>query len=429
MTAVPAPLASAGAEVRAPAPITSAGVATHAAGWIPPRLSANSLRPYVGILGVLIGAILSFVGSRITTFGLADLRGGLHFGFDEGAWMTTSFGVGQMMVGVACPYLGAIFSVRQILLHGMALLIHRQPARTAVAQSHRLPHRAISRRRGLGDVHPAHHRLHRPQSAAAPDRLRSRRLRDELRAVAERLGLARGLVHGKLVMALDRMAKLRGAAAHVRLHLVRSAAREDQHRAAAPPRLARARLCRRRFRASLCRPRPGQPARLEQQRSRQWPVAFGRIAHARLRRAGALDREAVPQSSAAREGRACADPAPARRLPLHHSLDRLHHPDLSSGRAELSRAAGRRRAHMDRAAAVSDRHSSRLASFPCRRALGPCGRRDPDRNRLADGNRSHAGLGHRRLSSLSGLAGRRAVVRVDGGRRSRGSIDESRRCA
>ena len=122
MTAVPAPLASAGTDVRAPAPITSAGVATHTAGWIPPRLSADSLRPYIGILGVLIGAILSFVGSRITTFGLADLRGGLHFGFDEGAWMTTSFGVGQMMVGVACPYLGAIFSVRRILLYGMALL-------------------------------------------------------------------------------------------------------------------------------------------------------------------------------------------------------------------------------------------------------------------------------------------------------------------
>ena len=122
MTAVPAPFASAGAEVRAPAPITSAGVATHAAGWIPPRLSADSLRPYIGILGVLIGALLSTIGSRITTFGLADLRGGLHFGFDEGAWMTTSFGVGQMLVAIACPYLGAIFSVRRILLHGMALL-------------------------------------------------------------------------------------------------------------------------------------------------------------------------------------------------------------------------------------------------------------------------------------------------------------------
>jgi len=123
MTAVPAPIARAGLEVRAvPAPITSAGVASHATGWTPHRLSADSLRPYVGIVGVLIGAILSFTGSRITTFGLADMRGGLHFGFDEGAWMTTSFGVGQMLIGVACPYLGALFGVRRVLLHGMALL-------------------------------------------------------------------------------------------------------------------------------------------------------------------------------------------------------------------------------------------------------------------------------------------------------------------
>ncbi|HEV7480682.1 MAG TPA: MFS transporter [Roseiarcus sp.] len=122
MTAVPAPLAPAGADVRAPAPITSAGVATHAAGLRPQQLSADSLRPYIGIVGVLIGALLSTIGSRITTFGLADLRGGLHYGFDEGAWMTTSFGVGQMLVCVACPYLGAIFSVRRVLLHGMALL-------------------------------------------------------------------------------------------------------------------------------------------------------------------------------------------------------------------------------------------------------------------------------------------------------------------
>ncbi len=122
MTSVPAPLDAAGAEAPAPAPMTCAGIAVQRSGTRFIRLSADSLRPYVGILGVLIGAILSFTGSRITTFGLADLRGGLHFGFDEGAWMTTSYGVGQMLIGVACPYLGAIFSVRRVLLHGMALL-------------------------------------------------------------------------------------------------------------------------------------------------------------------------------------------------------------------------------------------------------------------------------------------------------------------
>jgi MFS transporter, DHA2 family, multidrug resistance protein len=122
VTSVPAPLAAPDPDPPIPAPITCAGIAAQESGTRYIRLDPDTLRPYVGILGVLIGAVLSFTGSRITSFGLADLRGGLHFGFDEGAWMTTSFGVGQMLVGVACPYLGAIFSVRRILLYGMALL-------------------------------------------------------------------------------------------------------------------------------------------------------------------------------------------------------------------------------------------------------------------------------------------------------------------
>ncbi len=103
-------------------PITSAGRALHENAAHQPQLSADKLRPYIGIVGVLLGAILSLFGSRVTSFGLADLRGGLHVGFDEGAWMTTSFGVGQMLIGVACPYLGAIFGVRPVLLFGMILL-------------------------------------------------------------------------------------------------------------------------------------------------------------------------------------------------------------------------------------------------------------------------------------------------------------------
>jgi DHA2 family multidrug resistance protein len=105
-----------------PSPITAAGVALHPIAHRHPRLSADTLRPYVGISGVLLGAIMSTFGSRVTSFGLADLRGGLHLGFDEGAWMTTSYGVGQMLVGVACPYLGAIFGVKRVLLLGIILL-------------------------------------------------------------------------------------------------------------------------------------------------------------------------------------------------------------------------------------------------------------------------------------------------------------------
>jgi DHA2 family multidrug resistance protein len=48
------------------------------------RFDPISARPYIGLVGVLLGATMSTLGSRATTFGLADLRGGLHVGFDEG---------------------------------------------------------------------------------------------------------------------------------------------------------------------------------------------------------------------------------------------------------------------------------------------------------------------------------------------------------
>jgi DHA2 family multidrug resistance protein len=103
----------------ASSPFASAASGLQAAANAIPRLDADSLRPYVGLVGVLLGATMSTLGSRATTFGLADLRGGLSAGYDEGAWITTSFGVGQMLIGVASPYLGAVFGVRRVLLIGI----------------------------------------------------------------------------------------------------------------------------------------------------------------------------------------------------------------------------------------------------------------------------------------------------------------------
>jgi DHA2 family multidrug resistance protein len=76
---------------------------------------AISARPYIGVLAVLLGAVISTLDSRITTFGLADVRGAVHAGFDEGAWITTAFTVGQMMVGLVSAWLGAVFGPRRIL--------------------------------------------------------------------------------------------------------------------------------------------------------------------------------------------------------------------------------------------------------------------------------------------------------------------------
>jgi MFS transporter, DHA2 family, multidrug resistance protein len=104
------------------APVSAAGRALHGFADAHPRWQVDSLRPYVGIVGVLLGSIIATLASRVTSFGLMDLRGGLLAGYDEGAWITTSFGIGQMLAGVASPYLGAVLGVRRVLLLGIVLM-------------------------------------------------------------------------------------------------------------------------------------------------------------------------------------------------------------------------------------------------------------------------------------------------------------------
>ena len=154
------------------APVSAAGRALHALPVPHPRMSADTIRPYIGILGVLIGSIASFLASRVTTFGLADLRGGLHAGFDEGAWITTAFGIGQMVAGVCSPYLGAIFGVRRVLLLGIVLVFVASLTRSPVPQPRYLPDHAVHGRHRVRNLHPAYHQLHHPQPAGQPGDLR-----------------------------------------------------------------------------------------------------------------------------------------------------------------------------------------------------------------------------------------------------------------
>jgi MFS transporter, DHA2 family, multidrug resistance protein len=72
--------------------------------------------PLAGITAVMLGALISSLNTRITTFGLADIRGGLGFGFDEGSWITTVFGAAQMVVTPAAAWMSTVLSTRRVLL-------------------------------------------------------------------------------------------------------------------------------------------------------------------------------------------------------------------------------------------------------------------------------------------------------------------------
>src|SRR3954470_19618835 len=78
--------------------------------------AARSERPLVGVAAVLAGAFIATLNTRVTTFGLADIRGGLALGFDEGSWLTSVFAAAQMVVAPAAAWLSLVFGVRRFLL-------------------------------------------------------------------------------------------------------------------------------------------------------------------------------------------------------------------------------------------------------------------------------------------------------------------------
>src|SRR5580692_11935802 len=80
-----------------------------------PSSGGISTRPLIGVIAVLLGAVISTLAGRFTTFGLADVRGAVHAGFDEGAWIPTAFTVGQMLIGPLSVWLGMVFGPRRVL--------------------------------------------------------------------------------------------------------------------------------------------------------------------------------------------------------------------------------------------------------------------------------------------------------------------------
>lgn len=93
-------------------------IAKGLAGAVPAELSKS---PLLGILGVIMGAgIVSLMG-RMLTLGLADLKGHLGIGFDNGAWISSAYNVALMFIGPFTVYLGALIGPRRILMVAAAV--------------------------------------------------------------------------------------------------------------------------------------------------------------------------------------------------------------------------------------------------------------------------------------------------------------------
>jgi DHA2 family multidrug resistance protein len=72
---------------------------------------------------VVIGALISSVNSRVTTVGLADIRGGLSLGFDEGSWVSTVFGAAQMLACLSGAWFSVVLGPRRLLLWSSSIFL------------------------------------------------------------------------------------------------------------------------------------------------------------------------------------------------------------------------------------------------------------------------------------------------------------------
>ena len=94
-----------------------------------PRLSLARIigflseNPYVGTLGVFLGAGIVTLNGRLISVGLADLRGALGLGIDDASWIPTSYNMALMFMGPFSVYLGGLLGPRRVLLYSATIFI------------------------------------------------------------------------------------------------------------------------------------------------------------------------------------------------------------------------------------------------------------------------------------------------------------------
>src|SRR5580692_5058716 len=72
--------------------------------------------PWLALFAVLLGTFLSTLNTRLSSIGLMDIRGAVHAGFDEGAWITTAQSMAQMLVCPVAIWMGHAYGVRKVLI-------------------------------------------------------------------------------------------------------------------------------------------------------------------------------------------------------------------------------------------------------------------------------------------------------------------------
>jgi MFS transporter, DHA2 family, multidrug resistance protein len=75
-----------------------------------------SLTAWIAVLAGMIGAFMAILNIQITNASLLDIEGGIGTGVDNGAWISTSYLIGEIVVIPLTDYLSQVFSFRRYVL-------------------------------------------------------------------------------------------------------------------------------------------------------------------------------------------------------------------------------------------------------------------------------------------------------------------------
>src|SRR5580704_14502945 len=75
-----------------------------------------SLSTWIAVLAGMIGAFMAILNIQITNASLLDIEGGIGTGVDNGAWVSTSYLIGEIVVIPLTSYLSRVFSFRTYII-------------------------------------------------------------------------------------------------------------------------------------------------------------------------------------------------------------------------------------------------------------------------------------------------------------------------
>jgi MFS transporter, DHA2 family, multidrug resistance protein len=75
-----------------------------------------SLTSWIAVMASMIGAFMAILNIQITNASLLDIEGGIGTGVDNGAWISTSYLIGEIIVIPLTDYLSRVFGFRRVIL-------------------------------------------------------------------------------------------------------------------------------------------------------------------------------------------------------------------------------------------------------------------------------------------------------------------------